>query len=171
MRTSRRSLSNGIERHERRARTARDAEGDAGALVVVVDDIERIEERHGPAGLSEVLRVAGQRIRVTLRADDFSVRWGGEELVVVLRNVSIDTAVEVGQRIRMAISQPVTLPDGRSIVPTCSVGAAAGDPDRVEALIDRAHLALELARVSGGNCVRRAVPAEDRSAAGTLAAR
>ena len=170
MRTSRRPLSNGIEQQDRRARTAQDAEGQAGALVVVVDGVERIEELHGPIGLAEVLRVAGQRIRLTLRSDDFSARWGGEELVVVLRNVSIDSAVEVGQRIRMAISQPVTLPDGRSLVPTCAVGAAAGDPDRVEELIERAHLALALAQDSGGNCVRRALPVEDRWSTGAVAA-
>lgn len=139
--------------------------------MVVLDDLDRIDQLHGAAGLSEVLRTAGQRIRMTLRADDFTARWGGEVLVVVLRNASLDSTVEVGQRIRMAISQPVTLQDGRSIVPTCSVGAAGGDPDRVEALIDRAHLALELAKGSGGNCVRRALPVEDRWTAGALAGR
>lgn len=168
MRTSRRSLSNGLDHHDRRARTAQDAEGEAGALVIVVDGIERVESDHGPAALAELLRIAGQRIRVTLRADDCTTRWGGEELVVILRNLSIDSAVEVGQRIRMAISQPVTLPDGSSIVPTCSVGAAGGDPDRVESLIDRAHLALRLAKDSGGNCVRRALPVEDRWTAGAV---
>ena len=167
MRTSRRSLSNGID--ERRARTDADAEGRAGVLVCIVDGIERIEERHGPTGLSEVLRVAGQRIRLTLRADDFTARWGGEELIVVLRNLSLDSAVEVGQRIRIAISQPITMLDGRSLVPTCSVGAAGGDPDRIETLITRAHLALALAKESGGNCVRRALPAEDRWTAGAVA--
>lgn len=169
MRTSRRLLSNGIDQHDRRARTPRDAEGAAGVLVVVVDGIERIEAEHGAAGLSEVLRTAGQRIRLALRSDDFTARWGGEELVVILRNVSLDTAVEVGQRLRVAISQPITMPDGRSLVPTGSVGAAGGDPDRVETLIDRAHRALELAEASGGNCVRRALPVDDARTLGALA--
>ena len=170
MRTSRRSSSTGVDQqHDRRTALhghGPGAEGEAGALVVVIDGIADIEAARGPAGLSEVLRVAGQRIRLTLRADDFSARWGGEELVVVLRNVSIDRAVEVGQRIRMAISQPVDLADARSLVPTCAVGAAAGDPDRVEALIERAHQALQLAQDSGGNCVRRALPLTDRWTAG-----
>lgn len=170
MRTSRRSLSNDLDHPDRRTRTAQDAEGQAGALVVVVDGIAGIEENHGAAALAEVLRIAGQRIRVALRADDFTARWGGEELVVILRNLSIDRAVEVGQRIRMAVSQPITLPDGPSIVPTCSVGAAGGDPDRVEALIERAHLAQQLARQCGGNCVRRALPVEDRGTAGAATA-
>ena len=164
MRTSRRALSNGVD--DRRSRNGNDAEGQAGALVVIIDDIERIASIHGATGLTEVLRVAGQRIRRTLRADDFSAQWGAEELVVVLRNVSLDSAVEVGQRIRMAISQTITLHDGRTLVPTCSIGAAAGDPDRVEDHIDRAHRALALARDSGGNCVRRALAAEDRWTAG-----
>lgn len=127
--------------------------------MVVVDDIEGIEAEHGPIGLSEVLRVAGHRIRLALRSDDFTARWGGEELVVVLRNLSLDSTVEVGQRIRIAVSQPITFDDGRSLVPTCSVGAAGGDPDRVDELIEQAHLALRLAEDGGGNCVRRALPA------------
>lgn len=168
MRTSRRSLSNGID--DRRTRSTKDAEGQAGALVVMIDDVERIEQLHGPAGLAEVVRVAGQRIRQTLRADDFTAHWGAEELVVVLRDVSLDSAVEVGQRIRITISQPIALHDGRSVVPACSIGAAGGDPDRVDVLIDRARLALELAKDSGGNCVRRALAPEDRWTAGAAVA-
>ena len=164
MRTSRRTLSNGLD--DRRASANPDAEGQAGALVVVVDGIEGIEAAHGPAALSEVLRLAGHRIRLALRGDDFTARWGGEELVVLLERVSIETTVEVGQRIRIAVSQPITLHEGRSVVPTCSVGAAAGDPDRVEQLVERAHLALELAKDSGGNCVRRSVAADELRAAG-----
>jgi diguanylate cyclase (GGDEF)-like protein len=169
VRTSRRATSNDAD--ERRSRTVKDPEGQAGALVVIVDDIEGIERLHGPTGLSEVLRVSGHRIRMTLRHDDFSARWGGEELVVVLRDVSIDGVVEVGQRIRVAISQPITLHDGRSLVPTCSVGAAAGDPDRVEELIARAQQTLALAKDSGGNCVRRGLPLEDRWIAGAAPGR
>jgi diguanylate cyclase (GGDEF)-like protein len=169
VRTSRRSLSPGID--DRRSRTIHDAEGAAGALVVAVDGVDRIEAEHGATGLAEVLRVAGHRIRLSLRADDFTARWGGEELVVVLRNVSLDSAVDVGQRLRVAVSQPITLHDGRSLVPTCSVGAASGDPDRVEETIERARVALLLAVDGGGNCVRRALPAEDRGTAGVTAGR
>jgi diguanylate cyclase (GGDEF)-like protein len=169
VRTSRRSLSNGIEQHDRRGRAAQDADGVDGALVIVVDGIQRIEELHGPAALSEVLRVAGQRIRLTLRCDDFHARWGAEELVVVVRNVTIDRVVEVGQRIRMAVSQPVLLHDGSSIVPTCAIGAAAGDASSTDLVIERARLALELAKGFGGNCVRRALSGEDRLTSGAVA--
>ena len=167
VRTSRRSLTHRSD--DRRARTAQDAEGSAGALVVVVDGIEQIEATHGSVGLAEVLRVAGHRIRLCLRSDDFTAHWGGEELVVILRNVSMDSTVEVGQRIRIVVSQPVTLHDGASLVPTCSVGAACGDPDRVDDLVERARVALRLAFDSGGNCVRRALPVEDRWTPGVAA--
>jgi diguanylate cyclase (GGDEF)-like protein len=140
-------------------------------MVVVVDDLARLQGDHGPAGLSEVLRVAGQRIRETLRQDDFTARWGGEQLVVVLRNVTFDDAVEVGQRIRLSISRPIVVHDGTSIVPTTSIGCAAGDGGRIEELVDRAHTALALAKASGGNCVRRALPAQDRWMAGVAAGR
>ena len=169
MRTSRRrSPSSGTQQDDRRGPAPRDDDG-AGALVVTIDDVERIEADHGPAGLAEVLRVAGQRIRLALRTDDFTARWGGEELVVVLRDLSLERAVEVGQRLRMAIAQTLVLHDGASLVPTCSVGAAGGDPDRVEAVIDRARLALALAKGSGGNCVRRALAADDGRTLGALA--
>jgi diguanylate cyclase (GGDEF)-like protein len=168
VRTSKRGPSNRVD--DRRSRTVKDAEDQSGALVVIVDDIPRIAAQHGPTGLAEVLRIAGQRIRQALRADDFSAQWGSEELVVMLRNVSLDSAVEVGQRIRIAISQPITLHDGRSVVPTCSIGAAGGGPDQVELLVERARRALELAKDSGGNCVRRALPVEDRWTAGAALA-
>ena len=134
-----------------------------------MDDVAGIEALHGPAGLAEVVRSAGQRIRATLREDDFSAQWGGEELVVLLRDVSIDDTVEVGQRIRMAISQPLRILDGRTVVATCSIGAAGGEVAEPDALVGRARLALELAKVSGGNCVRRALRPEDRWTPGVAA--
>jgi diguanylate cyclase (GGDEF)-like protein len=169
VRTSKRFLSNGLDDRRRRTPDRSGGVAEAGALVVVVDGVEDIEARHGATALAEVLRVAGHRIRTTLRHDDFTARWGGEELVVVLRDVSLETVVEVGQRLRIAISQPITVFDGSSIVPTCSVGAADGEADRVEELIDRAHLALQLAKDCGGNCVRRALGAKDRRTAGVAA--
>ena len=166
MRTSKRTISLRTG-GDRRFPPAPGSDDVAAALVVVVDDIEGIEREHGSAGLSEVLRIAGQRIRVALREDDFTARWGAEELVVVLRNTSLDAAVHVGQRIRVAVSQPITLHDGRSLVPTCSIGAAGGEPDRPE-VVERAQKALVLAKSYGGNCVRRALPMADRWTAGAV---
>jgi diguanylate cyclase (GGDEF)-like protein len=168
VRTSRRPHADATT-ERRRSGDGGSIDVDGAALVVTVDQLGRIAELHGEPAVTEVLRTAGQRIRQTLRRDDLSVQWGGEDLVVVLRDVSIDVAVEVGQRIRIAVSQPLTFLDGRSIVPTCSVGCAAGDADRVDELVDRARLALELARSSGGNCVRRALAVEDRWTAGVAA--
>jgi diguanylate cyclase len=167
VRTSRRSQADATS--ERRDGSS-DAPLETGAaVVVVVDHLDRIEELHGSAGLTEVVRTAGRRIRQTLRSDDLNVRWGGEELIVILRDVSIDDAVEVGQRIRIAVSQPLAFLDGRSIVPTCSVGCAAGDPDLADELVARGQKALALAKASGGNCVRRALAVEDRWTAGVAA--
>ncbi|HUP85898.1 MAG TPA: GGDEF domain-containing protein [Acidimicrobiales bacterium] len=166
MRTPRPAEDNPTAERRQGSSDASDSRERGVALVVVVDDLERIVELHGPAGLTEVLGEAGRRIRQTLRSDDSTMRWGGEELVVILRDVSIDGAVEVGQRIRIAVSQPLTFGDGRSMVPTCSVGCAAGNPEDLEELVGRAKQALGSAKASGGNSLRRALAVEGNRTAG-----
>ena len=51
-----------------------------------------------------MLRAVAGAIAGAVREDDVPARFGGEEFAVLLRNPHIDEAVEVGERIRMAVS-------------------------------------------------------------------
>ena len=142
-------------------RSARDEQ----PLTVVLADIDhfkRINDELGhPAG-DEVLRQFVARLRAVVRPYDAIGRYGGEEFVVLLRGLNIDTPddrVRV-EAIRAAIAEgPMMLGHGMQREVTCSFGAAcarAGSSATPEDLIREADEALYRAKRAGRNRVEYA---------------
>ena len=53
-----------------------------------LDDFKQINDRHGHATGNEVLRQAGGVLRSAARDSDVAARFGGEELVLLVREAS-----------------------------------------------------------------------------------
>jgi diguanylate cyclase (GGDEF)-like protein len=125
--------------------------GDAvGILMIDIDRFKALNDRHGHGVGDEVLRAVASAIVSAVRADDVPARFGGEEFVVLLRDPEPSVAVEVGERIRMAVRD---LDVGRFGVErvSVSVGVAVADgPDvPIDALIATADRALYRAKRAG----------------------
>ena len=82
-----------------------------------------------------------------MRSSDLVVRYGGEELLVVLPHTRLDGAAEVAERIRRRVTRVSSLP----FALTVSLGVAAGDParDQPEQVFERADQALYRAKTGG----------------------
>jgi diguanylate cyclase (GGDEF)-like protein len=79
--------------------------GDAvGVLMIDIDRFKRLNDTFGHATGDEVLRAVGGAIVSAVREDDVPARYGGEEFVVLLRNPTAEIALEVGERVRAAVS-------------------------------------------------------------------
>jgi diguanylate cyclase (GGDEF)-like protein len=128
------------------------------ALVIVdADRFKLINDQHGhPAGDAVLVAIA-QRLKAPTRPYDAVGRYGGEEFVLVLPNLDVESAAG---RARIAAfhqaicEQPVTLPSGLALAVTCSFGVAglaAGQAEAPQALITRADAALYRAKQNGRN--------------------
>ena len=107
----------------------RRAEDRVGVLMVDIDRFKKLNDTFGHAVGDHVLREVARAIADAVREDDVPARFGGEEFVVLLRNPSLEVAVEVGERVRRAVS---SLDLRRLGVPgvSVSVGVAVADsPD------------------------------------------
>jgi diguanylate cyclase (GGDEF)-like protein len=82
----------------------RRAEDAIGILMVDIDRFKLLNDAHGHAVGDEVLRAVAGAIAAAVREDDVPARFGGEEFAILLRNPHLDEAVEVGERIREAVS-------------------------------------------------------------------
>jgi diguanylate cyclase (GGDEF)-like protein len=138
-------------------------------LIVDIDHFKRVNDHHGHAAGDAVIRRIGELIAQTLRETDKVARFGGEEFVVLLREVSEHDAHELAERIRLVIAESRIPFDGKELGVTVSIGCAAiTSHDRdVEELIERADRALYSAKSAGRNCIRLAAsPAgrKDRAA-------
>jgi diguanylate cyclase (GGDEF)-like protein len=82
----------------------RRSEDAIGILMVDIDKFKLLNDAHGHAVGDEVLRAIAGAIAGAVREDDVPARFGGEEFAVLLRNPHLEEAVEVGERIRMAVA-------------------------------------------------------------------
>lgn len=127
-------------------------------LIVDIDHFKRVNDDHGHSAGDAVIRRVGELIAQTLRETDKVARFGGEEFVVLLREVSENDAHELAERIRLVIADSRIPFDGKELGVTVSIGCAAitaQDRD-VEELIERADRALYAAKAAGRNCIRLA---------------
>jgi diguanylate cyclase (GGDEF)-like protein len=123
-------------------------------LMVDIDHFKKVNDTYGHAMGDSVLQQVARLLSKTLRSGDAIVRYGGEEFLVILSEVSIAAATRVGERARQAIAEnPITLGD-KQIPITISVGVAErnGEEER-DALIARADTALYRAKQNGRNRV------------------
>lgn len=133
-------------------------------LIVDIDHFKRVNDLHGHAAGDAVIRRVGELIAQTLRDTDKVARFGGEEFVVLLREVSEHDAHELAERIRLVIAESRIPFDGKELGVTVSIGCAAisGLDRDIEELIERADRALYAAKAAGRNCIRLAPTPADR---------
>jgi len=82
-------------------------------------------------------------------------RWGGEELIALAFNCTLDDAWELAETLRETIATtPIFTPDDGTRV-TISVGVTLQRPgDTIDTILSRADRALYRAKQDGRNCVR-----------------
>lgn len=128
----------------------RRAEDSVGVLMIDIDRFKALNDAHGHPIGDEVLRAVAAAIVAAVREEDVPARYGGEEFAVLLRNPTIEVAVEVGERVRDAVAKLDLARFGVGSV-RVSVGAAvAGDPDEpIGVTIEQADRALYDAKRRG----------------------
>jgi diguanylate cyclase (GGDEF)-like protein/PAS domain S-box-containing protein len=116
----------------------------AGSLVVFLDldGFKMVNDVHGHDAGDLVLVEIGRRLTAALRPGDSVGRYGGDELVVVCREVGDADDALLTARLEAALAGPVAFPGG-SWEPAASVGAARPEPgDDLAAVLRRADLAM-----------------------------
>jgi diguanylate cyclase (GGDEF)-like protein len=126
-------------------------------IMLDVDHFKRINDTYGHPGGDAVLRNLGALLVQGLRTEDIAGRYGGEEFMVVLRNITISDGVLAAERLRRVIESTSVAFDGRIITHTSSMGVASiacvgATADRGQ-LVRVADQRLYLAKERGRNCV------------------
>ncbi|RXT13506.1 sensor domain-containing diguanylate cyclase [Ammoniphilus sp. CFH 90114] len=124
-----------------------------GALILMdIDYFKRVNDTYGHQVGDEILIQVSEIIKTSVRKTDIASRWGGEELAVYLPGQTLETALEVSERIRSRIEHQ-TKPKV-----TISLGIAAWREDlgeeTVESLFNSADMALYEAKRNGRNQCR-----------------
>lgn len=129
-----------------------------GVMMIDVDHFKHVNDSHGHETGDRVLQHIAVLLQGQARASDFVFRYGGEEFLAVINEVTPTQAMAVADKIRTRIEAAVlVVSEHLSINVTVSIGLAMhdGHPD-YRHLINRADQALYEAKRTGRN---RVVPA------------
>ena len=126
-------------------------------LLCDLDHFKALNDRQGHQAGDHVLRVVADTIVHESRTSDAVYRYGGEELLVLLAEQTLEAALIVSERMRAAVhGLGFEHADNPAGVVTISIGAAVcpqgADTDPADA-IRRADRALYAAKARGRNCV------------------
>lgn len=132
-------------------------DGLAAMLVLDIDHFKKINDTYGHAIGDVVIRKVAETMTSMAPNDAVSVRFGGEEFIVLLPGASPEVARSVGENIRQTIERLrlIRRHDKLAISAfTISVGIATRTgSDTLDSLFDRADKALYEAKSSGRNRV------------------
>ena len=95
-------------------------------LMLDIDHFKQVNDQHGHARGDAVLRELAQRVQEQVREVDTFARYGGEEFVVVLPETTVEGAIQLAERICVAVRREPFPDEGEeSLKVTVSVGGAA----------------------------------------------
>jgi diguanylate cyclase (GGDEF)-like protein len=125
-------------------------------VMIDLDHFKQFNDTHGHFAGDIALCAAATTIRTALRPSDFAVRYGGEEMMVVLPETTAKMATMVAERLCKRIRQAVVFEDMRLPLPhiTGSFGVATLTPELDEdSLVEAADAALYRAKEAGRDCI------------------
>lgn len=136
--------------------------------LVDVDDTKKVMDADGQAGADKLVKQIAQLVRKGTRAYDVVARYGSDELLVLMRNTSVEQANAILERVRKAVIKRTFDTGDIPIRATITVGLAGCEPqgppkgkkkkdpfdaELVHQLLDRADSALFRGKDAGKNRV------------------
>ncbi len=125
-------------------------------VMIDIDFFKNINDTYGHQAGNKVLQSLANKIVEMTRRVDVICRYGGEEFVVILPEITSSKALIYVERVRKAVEKMKVKIDGKMVSITVSAGIADYPTNCADSkkLIGCADLALYQAKNDGRNCTR-----------------
>ncbi|WP_295021403.1 GGDEF domain-containing protein [Sulfurimonas sp.] len=134
---------------------ARRYESTMAILVIDLDYFKKVNDTYGHLGGDEVLRQVSRCLSGCLRETDFIGRYGGEEIVVILSETTIEQTLEIANKLCSTVAaKPIKF--GEMLIPvTVSIGVSIirNEHEHYEDIFSEADEALYVSKSNGRNRV------------------
>ena len=120
-------------------------------MMIDIDDFKYFNDTYGHQEGDEALRIIGKVLLHAIRSYDTACRYGGEELIVIMPQTNLDTAVSTAKRICKKIAS--TDINGKSITVSVGVSEATKSVIYPAELLKQTDEALYKAKSKGKNQV------------------
>lgn len=123
-------------------------------LFIDIDDFRVFNNQYGHKTGDNVLQKVSELVKSVVRSGDRAYRYGGEEIVVLLKDCDQEDALRIAEKIRTQVN---LLNDEPYPPITISVGVASypRDGESIQDVIKKSDSALLLAKKNGKNCTVR----------------
>jgi len=120
-----------------------------GLILVDIDHFKLINDNYGHIAGDKVLQQFAKIFTESVREDDFIVRWGGEEFIIIVNYATIEDLEKLVKKLQKKIEKVSFSPVPRVTVSFGLTVFSIGDSD--ETLFKRADNALYTAKQNGRN--------------------
>ncbi len=126
-----------------------------GVLYIDIDNFKEVNDRYGHEAGDQVLRMAANTIRNSLRSFDILFRNGGDEFVALLPLCNDEVLGQIAERIRVLVeSSFLDLGRGKTLKITVSIGTVLSFPGCTKkSLINKADQKMYISKNNGRNRV------------------
>jgi methyl-accepting chemotaxis protein len=124
-------------------------------IFIDIDYFKKVNDSYGHSIGDEVLQCLGEIVSEETRADDYCIRYGGEEIVVVGFYEDLMAAIRTADRIRLCFGKRTFIHNQTSFSVSLSAGVAIydGRKETFEDTLKRADEKLYESKALGRNCV------------------
>ncbi|WP_176084422.1 sensor domain-containing diguanylate cyclase [Martelella sp. HB161492] len=123
------------------------------AMLIDVDHFKSVNDAHGHSLGDDVLKEIAGIVSRRVRRNDLAVRFGGDEIVIIMPDCSARRGLAVAEGIRGKVAQTSFYAEGELFSVTVSIGVAAHSASTagLSRLLDAADRALYRAKAEGRN--------------------
>jgi len=123
-------------------------------LLSDIDYFKRFNDTYGHQAGDLALKEVAKKLKENVRETDIVARYGGEEMVILLKRITLKDSFVVAEKIRTALDTHSFTDGQNTFRVTVSIGVASFQPgDNVDTIIKRADEALYKAKQTGRNKV------------------
>ena len=127
-----------------------------GIIMIDIDHFKDFNDTYGHQKGDEVLAVVGAILEANTRTTDLAARYGGEEMLIILPEITPGQAQLAAEKIRRCIETETRERTGLKVTASLGVATSAGENITSGELVRRADEALYRAKRNGRNRVEAA---------------
>jgi len=125
-----------------------------GILFMDIDYFKKFNDTYGHDFGDQVLKNVANTLAKNSRPFDLYGRWGGEEFIGIIRNITLQELEHLGNRLRLLVENAYVSHRNEKLGATISIGATlVNDDDTIDTLIRRADTLLYKSKTVGRNCL------------------
>jgi len=125
-----------------------------GVLFLDIDWFKEINDNHGHGCGDIILKTVAKTIIHNIRNLDSAGRWGGDEFLIILPNISAEELEIIASRIRVLVGKSTAEANSEEVSVTISIGGTIVHPDDTKkTILARADALLYKCKASGKNTI------------------